>query len=46
MPKGNDIKKSTSKGSLAEDKKLKKYQHLNNDNYLVPVAIETTENLV
>ena len=40
------IKKSTSKeagkaASLAEDKKLKKYRHLNNDYYVVPVAIET-----
>ena len=24
-----------------EDKKLKKYQHFNNDYYVVPVAIET-----
>ena len=40
------VKKSTSKeagkaASLAEDKKLKKYRHLNNDYYVVPVAIET-----
>ena len=27
--------------TLAEDKKLKKYRHLNNDYYVVPVAIET-----
>ena len=27
--------------SLAEDKKLKKYRHFNNDYYVVPVAIET-----
>ena len=37
-------KKSTSKkagkaASLAEDKKLKKYRHLNNDYYVVPVVI-------
>ena len=40
------VKKSTSKeagkaASLAEDKKLKKYRHLNNDYYVVPVAVET-----
>ena len=40
------VKKSTSKeagkaASLAEDNKLKKYRHLNNDYYVVPVAIET-----
>ena len=40
------VKKSTSKeadkaASLAEDKKFRKYRHLNNDYYVVPVAIET-----
>ena len=39
------VKKSTSKeagkaASLAEDKKFRKYRHLNNDYYVVPVAIE------
>ena len=40
------VKKSTFKeagkaASLAEEKNLKKYRHLNNNYYEVPVAIET-----
>ena len=36
----NKMSKSQQVKMLAEDKKLKKYRHLNNDYYVVPVAIE------